>query len=260
MGSLRSDRCSGPSLRGSVALFYSLYAVVWFFFPDPLRAARAVWEKGLGHFGEWSLEWCLPVWPWKVWGVGVFSLMRIPVGIRVGPCSLWLASLLQLSPFLGSSVWPIASSLLLLACPLSLCRVFLPFRSTPLHSLCVLGSIWRVLFQLCKAFIRPVLLCGSSGWFLFLCGALRKDLVDFREGACKVVSVCLTSAPILLLVLDSLTSPMQITLNRRRLAFCRRVPSPSCNGFPLMRLASRPVWTRLKRGPSWWSFCPSQVG
>jgi len=100
-------------------------------------------------------------------------------------------------------------------------------------------------------FIRPVLSFVSPGWFLFLCVALRKDLVDFHERACEVIYGCLTSASILQLFLVSLASPMQITLNRRGLAFCRRVLRILADGFPLMRLDSRTVWARLKREPSW---------
>jgi len=80
----------------------------------------------------------------------------------------------------------------------------------------------------------------------------------YHRSACRVISSCLASTPFPLLLLESLTTPLEITLNHQALAFFERALRFLADNFPLQQLASRLVQPRLKKRPSWRSFCSSQ--
>jgi len=88
---------------------------------------------------------------------------------------------------------------------------------TPFHTLCIVGF----LFQLYKAYIRPILSYASPGWYPFLCDTLKKDLEVYHRRACRVISGSHASTPVPLLLLESLTPTplLEITLNHQALAF-----------------------------------------
>jgi len=88
-----------------------------------------------------------------------------------------------------------------------------------------------------KLFIRPVVSYSSPVWFPFLCGALKKYLEMCHKSACRVESGCLASAPVLLLLLESLAPPLEITLNHQALAFFELALRLPADNFPLQRLA-----------------------
>jgi len=87
---------------------------------------------------------------------------------------------------------------------------------------------------------------------------MKKDLEVYHRSACRVISGCLASTPVPLLLLESLTPPLEITLNHQALAFYERALRLPADNFPLQQLASRTIQPRLKKRPSWRSHCTSQ--
>jgi len=81
----------------------------------------------------------------------------------------------------------------------------------------------------------------------------RFGSVPHHRSARRVISGGLASTPVPLLLLESLTSQLEISLNA--FAFYERALRLLADYFPL---AFRPVQTRLKKRPSWRFFCSSQ--
>jgi len=78
-----------------------------------------------------------------------------------------------------------------------------------------------------------------------------------RRDVGAVVSGCLASTPVPLLLLESLTTP-EITLNHQALVFYEQALRLLADNFSLHRLAASQVLPRRKKRPSWRSFYSSQ--
>jgi len=109
-----------------------------------------------------------------------------------------------------------------------------------------------------KDFIQPVLSYAFPEWFSFLYDTLKKSLEVYHRSVCRVISSCLTSTPIPLLLLESLTPSTGNHVESPSTHLLWMGPSPPCRQFLLQHLASNPMQPRLKKKPSWQSFCSSQ--
>ena len=103
-----------------------------------------------------------------------------------------------------------------------------------------------------KAFIRPLLTYASPGWFPFLGSTNVSKLERMHRSACRVISGCLSSTPIPLLLLESSQPPAQLTLTYQALHYYERaLRLPST--FPISNLACHTVKPRLIKS-SWRAF------
>jgi len=105
----------------------------------------------------------------------------------------------------------------------SIRKVISSLRGTPLRDFCAVRS----LSQLCKAFIQPVLTSASPGWYPFFFDALQKDLEVCHRSVCRVVSGCLASTPVPLLLLESLPTD-ENHVESPIACLLRADPSPPC--------------------------------
>jgi len=94
------------------------------------------------------------------------------------------------------------------------------------------GPSKESLSQLHKAFIRPDLSYASPGWYPFFCDTLKKNLEVYHRSARRVISCCLSSTPVPLLLVESLTLPLEITLNHQALAFYEWALRLPADNFP----------------------------
>ena len=62
-----------------------------------------------------------------------------------------------------------------------------------------------------KAFLQPILLCASPGWFPFLSVTNITKLERLHQAASRAISGCLSSSPIPLLLSEASPPPLQVT-------------------------------------------------
>ena len=133
--------------------------------------------------------------------------------------------------------------------------------STPqcpsLHSHCLLGSHERISFLLYEAFVCPVLTYASPGWFPFLFNTLINHLEVLHRATSRVITGCLSSTPSSLLLPEAQLPPLKLTLEHRALSCIERALRLPPDFSSLYALATRNVPCRLKKKPSWRSFCSS---
>ena len=108
-----------------------------------------------------------------------------------------------------------------------------------------------------KAFVRPVLTYASPGWFPFLCNTATNHLKVLHRAACRVITGCLFSTPSSLLLLEAQLPPLKLTLEHQTLYSFERALRLPPDFSSLYALAIRNVPCRLKKKPSWRSFCSS---
>ena len=117
------------------------------------------------------------------------------------------------------------------------------------------GPTKEALSLLYKAFVRPVLTYASPEWFPFLCNTATNHLKVLHRAACRVITGCLSSTPFSLLLLEAQLPPLKLTLEHQtHNSFALRLPPDFSS---LYALAIRNVPCRLKKKPSWRSFCSS---
>ena len=135
----------------------------------------------------------------------------------------------------------------------SLCSKFYP-RHKALRSIATAswGPTKESLSLLYKAFVRPVLTYASPGWFSFLCDTATNHLEVLHRGACRVITGCLS-----LLLLETQLPPLKLTLEHQALSSFERALRLPPDFSSLYALATRNVPCRLKKKPSWRSFCSS---
>ena len=119
------------------------------------------------------------------------------------------------------------------------------------------GSTKESLSLLYKAFVRPVLTYASPGWFPFLCNIATNHLEVLHRDVCRVITACLSSTPSSLLLLEAQLSPLKLTLEQQALSSFERALCLPPDFSSLYALATRNVPCRLKKKPSWRSFCSS---
>ena len=105
--------------------------------------------------------------------------------------------------------------------------------------------------------MRPVLTYASSGWFPFLCNTATNHLEVLHRAACRVITGCLSSTPSSLLLLEAQLPPLKLTLEHQTLYSFERALRLPPDFSSLYALATRNVPCRLKKKPSWRSFCSS---
>ena len=140
----------------------------------------------------------------------------------------------------------------------SLCSKFYP-RHKALRSKATAswGSTKESLSLLYKAIVRSVLTYASPGWFPFLCNTATNHLEVLHRAACRVITGCLSSIPSSLLLLEAQLPPLKLTLEHQTLPSFERALRLPPDFSSLYALATRNVPSRLKKKPSWRSFCSS---
>ena len=140
----------------------------------------------------------------------------------------------------------------------SLCSKFYP-RHKALRSIATAswGPTKESLSLLYKAFVRPVLTYASPGWFPFLCNTATNHLEVLHRAACRVITGCLSSTPSSLLLLEAQLPPLKLTLEHQTLYSFERALRLPPDFSSLYALAIKNVPCRLKKKPSWRSFCSS---
>ena len=138
----------------------------------------------------------------------------------------------------------------------SLCSKFYP-RHKALRSIATAtwGPTKESLSLLYKAFVRPVLTYASPGWFPFLCNTATNHLKVLHRAACRVTTGCLSSTLSSLLLLEAQLPPLKLTLEHQALSSFERALRLPPDFSSLYAVATRNVPCRLKKKPSWKSFC-----
>ena len=140
----------------------------------------------------------------------------------------------------------------------SLCSKFYP-RHKALRSIATAswGPTKESLSLLCKAFVHPVLTYASPRWIPFFCNIATNHLEVLRRAACRVITGCLSSTPSSLLLLEAQLPLLKLTLEHQTLYSFERALRLLPDFSSLYALAIRNVPCRLKKKPSWRSFCSS---
>ena len=108
-----------------------------------------------------------------------------------------------------------------------------------------------------KALVRPALTYASPGWFPFLCNTATNHLEVPQRATWRVVTGCPSSTPSSLLLLEAQLPPLKLTLEHQVLSSFERALRLPPDFSSLNALATRNVPCRLKKKPSWRSFCSS---
>ena len=108
-----------------------------------------------------------------------------------------------------------------------------------------------------KAFVRPVLTYASPGWFPLLCNTATNHLEVLHRAASTAITGCLSSTPSSLLFLEAQLPPLKLTLEHQTLYSFERALRLPLDFSSLHALAIKNVPCRLKKKPSWRSFCSS---
>ena len=241
-----------PSVLPS-SVHTSLYAddlAIWSSSSIVSRATDLV-QSALHKLSEWSKFWALPLNPNKC-ETSFFSTDHHQAKLKP---QLFLDDFpLRFNPkptFLGVTL---DRSLSFVPHIHSLKAKFFP-RLKALRS--IASATWgpskESLCHLYKSFLRTILCYASPGWFPFISPSSLLPLERLHRSACRVITGCLSSSPVSLLLLESGLSPLQTTLVHQSLSFFEkslRLP----DSFPLSSLSNRVISHRLTR-QSWRSFC-----
>ena len=115
-----------------------------------------------------------------------------------------------------------------------------------------MGPSKESLSVLCKAFLRPLLIYASLGWFPFLSATNFTDLERLHRAASRAITGCLSSSPIPLLLFEVSLPPLRVTLTHfTLLSYERALRLPT--SFSISGLARLGVKPRLSRS-SWRTF------
>ena len=121
---------------------------------------------------------------------------------------------------------------------------------------CISASSWGLskesLSVLYKSFLRPLLTYASLRWFPFLCATNFTKLERLHRAASRVITGCLSSSPIPLLLTEASLPSLRVTVTRFTLSsYERALRLPT--SFPISGLARPGVKPRLCR-LSWRAF------
>ena len=86
---------------------------------------------------------------------------------------------------------------------------------------------------------------------------LINQLENLLKPASKVFSGCLSSTSIPLLLIETQLPLLKITLKHQALSCFERALRLLPESFSISSLGSKSVISRLKKKPSWWSYCLS---
>ena len=98
---------------------------------------------------------------------------------------------------------------------------------------------------------------ASPGWFPFLCNTATNHLEVILRAACRVITGCLSSTSSSLLLLEAQLPPLKLTLEHQALSSFERALRFPPDFSSLYARAPRNAPCRLKKKPSWRSFCSS---
>ena len=115
---------------------------------------------------------------------------------------------------------------------------------------CISASSWdpskESLSVLYKAFLRPLLIYASPGWFPFLSNTNITELESFYRAASRAITGFLSSSPIPILLSEAFLLPPRVTLTHFTLScYERALRLPT--SFPISGLARLGVRPRLCR-------------
>ena len=115
---------------------------------------------------------------------------------------------------------------------------------------CISTSSWgpskESISFLYKAFLRPLLTKASPGWFSFLSVTNITKLERLHRAASRVITGCLSSSPIALLLSEASLPSLRVTLNLSSYERALRLPT----SFPVSDLARLRVKSRFCKS-SW---------
>ena len=240
--------------RGAHASLYADDLATWSFSPDPLKASSVV-QSSLTILKTWSNLWRLPLNPKKCES-SIFSTDPHQTTFQLRLNLLGFPLLFNPTPkFLGVIF---DRTLSFGAHVRFLCSKFYP-RHKALRSIATASVVpTKVsLFLLYKAFVSPVLTYASPGRFPFLCNTAINHLKVLHRAACRVITGCLSSTPSSSLLLEAQLPPLKLTLEHQTLYSFECALRLPPDFFSLYALATKNVPCRLKKKPSWRSFCSS---
>ena len=240
--------------RAAHASLHADDLAIWSSSPDLLKASSVV-QSSLTVLQTWSNLWRLPLNPKKC---EYFFFFTDPHQATFQPQLKLLGFPLLFHPtpkFLGVTFDRTLSFGVHVQ---SLCSKFYP-RHKALRSIATAswGPTKESLSLLYKAFVRPVLTYASPGWFPFLCNTATNHLEVLHRAACRVITGCLSSTPSSLLLLEAQLHPLKLTLEHQTLYSFKRALRLPPDFSSLYALAIKNVPCRLKKKPSWRSFCSS---
>ena len=206
-------------------------------------------QGALFRLERWSEYWCLPLNPSKCEA----SFSVDPHQANLQPNLLLLGSRLRFNPtptFLGVTF---DRTLSFSKHESSLKAMFFP-RLKALR--CIFASSWgpskESLSVFYKAFLRSLLTYASPKWFPFLSVINFTKLERLHRAASRVITGCLSSSPIPLLLSEASLPPLRVTLTHfTLLSYERALRLPT--SFPISGLARLGVKPRLCRS-SWIAF------
>ena len=230
------------SLPSSVSC--SLYTddlAIWSYFPL-VPTTVEVTQGALFRWERWSEYWCLPLNPSKC-EASFFSVD--PHQANLQPILLLLNSRLRFNPtpaFLGVTFDHTLS--------FSKHVSSLKAKSFPrLKALrCISGSSWgpskETLALLYKSFLRLLLTYASPGWFPFLSATNITKLERLHRVASRVITGCLSSSPIPLLLSEASLPPLRVNLTHFTLLSYERRALRLPASFPYFRFGQ--TWSEIK--------------
>ena len=190
----------------------SLYAdnlAIWSSFPLALTAVEAT-RGALFRLERWSEYWCLPLNPIKC-EASFFSVD--PHQANLQPNLSLFNPRLCFNPtltFLGVTF----DHTLSFSKHVSSLKVKFFLRLKALR--CISASSWgpskESVSVLYKSFLRSLLTYASPGWFPFLSVTNFTELERIHRAASRVITGCLSSFPISLLLIEASPPPLRVTL------------------------------------------------
>ena len=240
--------------RGAHASLYADDLAIWSSSPDPLKTSSVV-QSSLTVLETWSNLWTLSLNPKKCKS-SFFStdphqatfqprLNLLGIYLLFNPTPKFLGVTFDRTLFVGAHVQSLRSKFY--------------SRHKALRSIATVswGPTKESLSLLYKAFVRPVLTYASPGWFPFLCNTATNHLVVLPRAACRVITGCLSSTPSSLLLLEAQLPPLKLILEHQAISSFERALRLLPDFSSFYALATRNVPCRLKKKPSWRSFCSS---
>ena len=238
------------SLPSSVSC--SLYAddlVIWSSSPSVPTAVEAT-QGALFRLERWSEYWCLPLNPSKC-EASFFSVDSHQANLQ--PNLLLLGSRLRFNP---TSTFPGVAFDRTLSCSKYVSSLKAKFFPHLKALRCISASSWgsskESLSVLYKSFLLSLLTYASPGWFSFLSATNLTKLEHLHRAAGCIITGCLSSSPIPLLLTEASLPPLRVTLTHfTLLSYERALRFPT--SFPISGLARLGVKPRLCRS-SWRAF------
>ena len=238
------------SLPSSVSCsFYADDLAIWSFSSSVPTAVEAT-QGALFRLERWSEYWCFPLNPSKC-EASFFSVD--PHQANLQPNLLLLGSRLRFNPTPSFLRVTFDRTLSFSKHVSSLKAKFFP-RLKALR--CISASSWgpskESLSLLYKSFVRSLLTYASPGWFPFLSATNLTKLERLHRAASRVITGCLSSSPVPLLLSEASLPPLRVTLTHFTLfSYERALRLPT--SFPISGLARLGVKPRLCRS-SWRAF------